>query len=140
MSSALDRLKNLTTNITSYERTRKENLEDLEILFYMLELDQKVTDFSDLFEFKAINLSAISLANENFGEVKEGKYAQLIAIKYDKEAKVKSKNISLRYFGRAEKVEEELKSQILAFVIRWRFEKSFMTLEHYNGVLRKLKT
>ena len=138
MSDALDRLKNLTNKISSYEMARKENLKILEELYNSLGIDKKVETFSDLFEFKAINLSGASLAKENLGEIKEGKYLQVLAILYDKSAVVKSKNISLAYFGRVENVKEELKNSVIEFIIRYRFEKSFMTLEHYNEILEDL--
>jgi hypothetical protein len=135
MSSALDRLKNLTSKISGYEMTRKENLKLLEELYKSLHVSQKIDDFSDLFHFKAINLSGVSLKDENLGEIKKGKYLQILAISYDKDALVKSKNISLAYFGRVENVDEKLKNEVVAFVLRWRFEKSFMTLEHYHNLL-----
>ena len=135
MSSALDRLKNLTSKISGYEMTRKENLKLLEELYKSLHVSDKVDDFSDLFLFKAINLSGVSLKSEELGVIKKGKYLQLLAISYDKDAKVKSKNISLAYFGRVENVDEKIKNDVVAFVLRWRFEKSFMTLEHYHNLL-----
>jgi hypothetical protein len=138
MSSALDRLKNLTSKISSYELSRKENLKILKDLFIKLHIDEKVDDFDLIFDFKALNLSGVSLAEEDLGAIKEGKYLQMIAIKYDNTQKVKSKNISLGYFGRVEKVEEKLKNDVVSFVLRWRFEKSFMTLEHYHNMLSKL--
>ncbi len=139
MSSALDRLKTLTNNISSYERARKDNLKILEKLFVETGVNEKVEEFSDLFEFKAINLSGASLLSENLGEIKEGKYLQILAIGYDKDAVVKSKNISLGYFGKAENVDVELKNKIVEFIIRFRFEKSFITLEHYYGMLQPFK-
>jgi len=139
MSSALDRLKNLTNKISSYEMARKENIKILQELYLELSLDKKVLKFSDLFEFKAINLSGASLVQETLGEIKEGKYLQVLAISYDKEAVVKSKNISLAYFGRVENVDVELKNKVVEFIIRYRFEKSFMTLEHYHDMLGSLK-
>lgn len=138
MSSALDRLKNLTAQISSYELERKNNLKSLEVLYGSLGIENKVAIFHDLFEFKAINLSGISLSDESLGLVKEGKYAQVIGILYDNTAKVKNKNISLGYFGRAEKVDEALKRDIIAFVLGWRFEKSFRTLEHYHNLMAQL--
>ena len=66
MSSALDRLKNLTNKISSYEMARKDNLKTLENLYNELELHHKVEKFSLLFEFKAINLSGASLLQESF--------------------------------------------------------------------------
>lgn len=139
MSSALDRLKDLTSKISSYKVARKNNLEILQKLFIELEMDKKVDSFSKLFDFKAINLSGASLASENLGEVKEGKYLQILAIYYDKQADKKSKNISLGYYGKAQKVDVELKNTIVEFIIRFRFEKSFITLEHYHEMLESLK-
>ncbi len=138
MSSALERLKELTSKISSYELARKENLRTLEALFNTLELGEKVGPFYDVFDFKAINLSGISLAEEDIGMIKEGKYLQIIGIKYDREAKVKNKNISLAYYGRVEKVDADLRNMIVKFIIAWRFEKSFRTLEHYYTMLDKL--
>ncbi|MBU0633155.1 hypothetical protein KKA17_10980 [bacterium] len=135
MSSALDRLKNLTSKISGYEVARKENLKFLQELFSTLHINEKIDNFSDIFEFKAINLSGVSLKSEEVGEIKERKYLQILAISYDKEAVVKSKNISLAYFGRVESVEKELKESVVEFVLRWRYEKSFMTLEHYHNML-----
>ncbi len=139
MSSALDRLKNLTAHISSYELERKSNLKTLEELYRKLRIEAKVERFEELFAFKAINLSGISLTEEDLGAIKEGKYAQIIAIIYDKEAKVKNKNVSLAYYGRAEKLSPEHKKEIIAFVLGWRFEKSFRTLEHYHNLLGSLK-
>jgi len=140
VSSPLDRLKNLTAQISSYELERKSNLKSLEELYRKLGIDTKVGAFDELFEFKAINLSGLSLADEDLGTIKEGKYAQIIAIIYDKEAKVKNKNISLAYYGRAEKLSPLLKRDIIAFVLGWRFEKSFRTLEHYHNLMATLKS
>lgn len=135
MSSALDRLKNLTNKISSYETARKENLKILKEVFKELEINKKVENFENLFDFKAVNLSGVSLHDKNLGEIKKGRYLQILAISYDKNATQKSKNISLAYFGRVENVEHELKNRVVEFVIRYRFEKSFMTLEHYHGML-----
>lgn len=139
MSLALERLKNLTNKISGYERARKDNLAVLQNLYDELGINQKVEDFSELFNFKAINLSGASLLNESLGEIKKGKYLQILAIGYDKDAVVKSKNISLGYFGKAENVDVDLKNKIVEFIIRFRFEKSFMTLEHYYVMLESFK-
>jgi hypothetical protein len=139
MSSALDRLKVLTTKMSGYETARKENLKILEELYSEIGIDKKVENFVELFEFKAINLSGASLLSESLGVIKEGKYLQILAIGYDKDAVVKSKNISLGYFGRAESVDVELKNKIVEFIIRYRFEKSFITLEHYYEMLENFK-
>ncbi|DAB27425.1 MAG: hypothetical protein A2513_07000 [Sulfurimonas sp. RIFOXYD12_FULL_33_39] len=139
MSLALERLKNLTNKISGYERARKDNLTLLQNLYDELGINQKVEEFSDIFNFKAINLSGASLLNESLGEIKKGKYLQILAIGYDKDAVVKSKNISLGYFGKAENVDVDLKNKIVEFIIRFRFEKSFMTLEHYYTMLESFK-
>lgn len=139
MSSALDRLKSITNKISSYERARKDNLTLLKNLYNELSINEKVEEFGDLFNFKAINLSGASLLSENLGEIKKGKYLQILAIGYDRDAVVKSKNISLGYFGKAENVDEEVKNKIVEFIIRFRFEKSFMTLEHYYTMLETFK-
>ncbi|MCK9454530.1 MAG: hypothetical protein WCY51_02295 [Sulfurimonas sp.] len=139
MSTALDRLKSITNKISSYERARKDNLLLLQNLYNELGINEKVDVFSDLFNFKAINLSGASLLSENLGEIKKDKYMQILAIGYDKEAVVKSKNISLGYFGKAQNVDEKLKNKIVEFIIRFRFEKSFMTLEHYYSMLESFK-
>lgn len=136
MSDALKRLKELTSKISSYELTRKENLKRLKALYDKLGLKKKTHDFRTIFEYKAINLSAVSLQKESFGELQEGKYLQILAItKVDG----KSKNISLAYFGRVENVEESLRSEVIEFVIRYRFEKSFLNLEHYHELLENFK-
>lgn len=139
MDSALDRLKNLTAKISSYELARKENMRVLEQLYTRLQINAKVPLFEELFAFKAINLSGISLSHDDLGTVKEGRYAQIIAITYDKASAVKNKNSSLGYFGRADKLDDAMKEAIVAFVLRWRFEKSFRTLEHYHTMLESLK-
>ncbi len=139
MSSALERLKNLTAKISSYELSRKENIKELEMLYEKLHVNEKVASFKDLFKFKAINLSGISLNSEDLGAIKEKKYVQIIAITYDKTSKVKNKNSSLGYFGRCEKLDTGLKNEIIAFILRWRFEKSFMTLEHYHTMINSLQ-
>jgi len=136
MSDALQRLKELTSKISSYELTRKENFKRLKELYKKLGLEKKIDNFKTIFEYKAINLSAISLQKESFGEIQEGKYLQILAItKVDG----KSKNISLAYFGRVENVDETLRNEIVEFVIRYRFEKSFLNLEHYHELLEHFK-
>ena len=139
MNTPLDRLKNLTSKISGYEVARKENLTILRTLYALLKIDDKVECFDDIFLFKAINLSGISLKEEEVGKAKEGKYLQILAILYDKEASIKSKNISLGYFGRVEAVEKKLRENIVEFVLRWRFEKSFKTLEHYHEMIKYIK-
>ena len=87
----------------------------LKDLFKELAIDKKVEKFEDLFDFKAVNLSGVSLSDENLGEIKKGRYLQILAISYDKNASQKSKNISLAYFGRVEHVESSLKNKVVEF-------------------------
>jgi len=137
VSTALDRLKNLTAKISSYEVARKENMAALESLYRSLGIEEKVPVFAELFDFKAMNLAGISLSDETLGMPHEGKYVQIIAITYERDAKVRNKNSSLAYFGRAEKLEPAQRDAIVAFILRWRFEKSFRTLEHYHTMLQR---
>jgi len=136
MSSALDRLKALTSKITSFEGSRKENLSKLKDLYLRLKIDDKISNFEDLFKYKAMNVTGLSLQSHDLGAIKENRYVQIICISYDKEAKgQKSKNSSLGYFGRSDLIDEAVKKDVVKFILCWRFEKSFMTLEHYNDMI-----
>ena len=143
MSDRLARLKALADEvsaISTYETERKRNFKRLRELFHALKLDEKVPRFDDLFRFKAINLSAISLSKESLGAAADGKYAQIIAITYvEEEGRKRAKNINLRYFGRADALEEGLKHDIVEFVLRWRLEKSFRGVDHYRELLKSLE-
>jgi len=123
------------------ESTRASNIHRVAQLYKKLSIDEKAPDFSNIFIYKAMNISGIGLKENDFGEIREGKYTQIIAITYepDKNGKKKAKNISLSYFGKAEKLEEPLKSEIMEFVLRWRYEKAFQNLEHYKDLLAKIK-
>ncbi len=137
MSSALDRLKALTSKISSFESSRQENMTRLKELYLQLKIDEKIPVFEDLFSYKAMNVTGISLQAEDLGHIKENRYVQIICISYDKAAKgQKSKNSSLGYFGRSDAIDDGLKNAIVKFILCWRFEKSFMTLEHYNGMIQ----
>ncbi len=136
MSSALDRLKQLTNKISSFEMARKENMQTLKELYTRLKIDEKIPHFESLFKYKAMNVTGLSLQVEDLGAIKENRYIQIICISYDKEAKSqKSKNSSLGYFGRSDSIDEGLKKAIVKFILAWRFEKSFMTLEHYHEMI-----
>jgi len=136
MSSALDRLKALTSKITSFEGSRKENMTRLKELYERLKIDAKIPNFEDLFEYKAMNVTGLSLQADDLGSIKENRYVQIICISYDKEAKgQKSKNSSLGYFGRSDLIEDGLKNDVVKFILCWRFEKSFITLEHYHDMI-----
>ena len=123
------------------EGTRVKNLYRIAELYQKLNIDEKAPDFDKIFIYKAMNISGIGLKEDDFGEIREGKYTQIIAITYepDKNGKKKAKNISLSYFGKAEKIEEVLKNEIIEFVLRWRYEKAFQNLEHYKELLNRVK-
>jgi hypothetical protein len=122
------------------EPTRAGNLEELAHLYLALNIPKKAPDVRDLFIYKAMNISGIGLKEEDFGEIREGKYVQVIAITYepDKNGKKKAKNISLGYFGKAETLDPVRKNQVIEFVLRWRYEKAFQNLEHYRLLLEKV--
>jgi hypothetical protein len=119
---------------------RKENISIVNNLYMKLDIYTKSPDFGEIFLYKAMNLSGIGLKEEDFGEVREGKYIQIIAITYepDKNGKKKAKNISLGYFGKAQTLDPELKNDIIEFVLRWRYEKAFQTLGHYKDLIARL--
>ncbi|WP_187648482.1 hypothetical protein [Nitrosophilus labii] len=137
MDSKIERLKRLTEKIVSYEILRKSNIEKLKKLYMELEIKEKVEDFEKLFDFKAMNLSGVSLSENELGKIKEGKYIQIIAIYKNDENKMK--NINLKYFGRAEKVDKKFLDKIVEFVIRWRLEKSFKNMEHYKNLIKLIE-
>ncbi len=124
----------------SSEPTRAGNLKELARLYLALNIAKKAPDIRDLFIYKAMNISGIGLKEEDFGEIREGKYVQVIAITYepDKNGKKKARNISLGYFGKAETLDTVRKNQVIEFVLRWRYEKAFQNLEHYRLLLEKV--
>ena len=132
--------KSAATN--SNEPVRSENIKRLKDLYNMLGIFEKSPDFDKIFIYKAMNLSGIGLKEEDFGEVREGKYIQIIAITYepDKNGKKKAKNISLGYFGKAEALQPDRKNNIIEFVLRWRYEKAFQNVEHYKDLIAKVKS
>ncbi len=116
------------------------NLNRMLELYEKLEIAKKAPDLDKLFMYKAMNISGVGLKEEDFGEIREGKYVQIIAITYepDKNGKKKAKNISLGYFGKAETLELSFKNEIIEFVLRWRYEKAFQNLKHYRVLLARL--
>jgi hypothetical protein len=121
---------------------RQENIRRVKELYEKLKIFEKAPDFDDIFIYKAMNLSGIGLKEEDFGEVREGKYIQIIAITYepDKNGKKKAKNVSLGYFGKAETLDPVLKNEIIEFVLRWRYEKAFQNVEHYKDLIARVET
>lgn len=124
------------------DNVREENTVRVKQLYEKLKIFEKSPDFDNIFIYKAMNLSGIGLKEEDFGEVRTGKYIQVIAITYepDKNGKKKAKNISLGYFGKAETLENELKNEIIEFVLRWRYEKAFQNVEHYKNLIARIET
>ena len=124
----------------NFEDIRSSNILRVKNLYEKLKIFEKSPDFSNIFIYKAMNLSGIGLKEEDFGEVREGKYIQIIAITYepDKNGKKKAKNISLGYFGKAETLDGTLKNEIIEFVLRWRYEKAFQNLEHYKDLIERV--
>lgn len=126
---------------SSSDSVRVENLVRMLELYSELNIAKKAPDLAKLFIYKAMNISGVGLKEEDFGEIREGKYVQIIAITYepDKNGKKKAKNISLGYFGKAETLQLEFKNKIIEFVLRWRYEKAFQNLKHYRVLLARLK-
>jgi len=126
---------------TGLEQVREENIQRVKVLYEKLKIFEKSPDFDDIFIYKAMNLSGIGLKEEDFGEVREGKYIQIIAITYepDKNGKKKAKNVSLGYFGKAETLDPTLKNEIIEFVLRWRYEKAFQNVEHYKDLIARIE-
>jgi hypothetical protein len=124
-----------------FEDIRSNNITRVKSLYEKLKIFEKSPDFGNIFIYKAMNLSGIGLKEDDFGEVREGKYIQIIAITYepDKNGKKKAKNISLGYFGKAETLDATLKNEIIEFVLRWRYEKAFQNVEHYKDLIERLE-
>ncbi len=135
MSDVLRRLQQLTDRVTSYEIRRRENLKRLKELFVLCALNEKYPTVEELFSFKAMNLMGISLKEENLGEIQKGRYVQVLTIASKKEDSKKSPNVSLGYFGKAELLDPVMKDRLVEFVLRWRFEKSFMNMHHYQQMI-----
>jgi hypothetical protein len=125
---------------SSSDEVRENNIVRVKQLYEKLKIFEKSPDFDQIFIYKAMNLSGIGLKEDDFGEVRDGKYIQIIAITYepDKNGKKKAKNISLGYFGKAESLDEVLKNEIIEFVLRWRYEKAFQNVEHYKDLIARV--
>ncbi len=137
--SSFERLKALTSQITTHETTRKENLRLLKELFTDLDIGKKHEDFETIFDYGAMNLTGISLQKHDLGQPRQKRYAQIIAIQSVDDRGIKrAKNSNLAYFGRAENLDTEKRAKIAGFVLRWRYEKSFHHLEHYSDLIKAL--
>lgn len=138
--SSFDKLRALTEQIATHEISRKQNLKRLRQLYILLQIDKKHPDFETIFDYKAMNLSGISLDKASLLEPKAKRYAQIIAIDYVDDRGVKrAKNSNLCYFGRAENLEVEKRREIVEYIFRWRYEKSFHNVEHYGSMIDALK-
>jgi len=138
ISKSTKNTKNKIQNIKN--PVREDNITRVKYLYEKLKIFEKSSDFNKIFMYKAMNLSGIGLKDEDFGQVREGKYIQIIAITYepDKNGKKKAKNISLGYFGKAETLNQRLKNEIIEFVLRWRYEKAFQNVAHYHDLIEKV--
>lgn len=140
----LDQLESKLETQNSADTTplllRENNLKKTFELYEILKLSTKHPDFSTIFHYTAMNLAGIGLKNENFGEIHEGKYVQIISIAYElnSDGKRITKNSSLGYYGKAEKLKDEDKSSIIEFVLRWRYEKTFQHSDEYQQLLERL--
>ena len=134
-------VKTVSKVAENYDNVREQNIVRVKELYEKLKIFEKSPDFDKVFMYKAMNLSGIGLKEDDFGEVREGKYIQVIAITYepDKHGKKKAKNISLGYFGKAETLENKLKNEIIEFVLRWRYEKAFQNVEHYKDLIARVE-
>ena len=137
ITKAVTKPKKKNENIAN--NVRIDNIARVKTLYEKLKIFEKSPDFDNIFIYKAMNLSGIGLKDEDFGQVREGKYIQIIAITYepDKNGKKKAKNISLGYFGKAETLDDRLKNEIVEFVLRWRYEKAFQNLVHYEDLIAR---
>jgi len=136
-SPLISRLHALTDELITYETSRQANLKRLDELLPVCVLDEKYRDVVTLLEFKAMNLMGISLSEEALGVIQEGRYIQLLVIAPKQMTDKKSTNISLGYFGKAETVLKEQVANLTEFVLRWRYEKSFLNLNHYKTLIDK---
>ena len=140
LSTLETKLEESKATQSSENNLREMNFQRISSLYQTLDLAKKHPDFNTIFNYKAMNLAGIGLKNEDFGEIREGKYVQIISIAYEINPSGKKvvKNASLGYFGKAEKLNEKDKSNIIEFVLRWRYEKTFQHSEHYQQLLSKL--
>ena len=138
--SSFQRLKELTSQIATHEVTRKQNLKRVKELYEHLDIGSKHTDFETLFEYKAMNLSGISLQKQTLLTPKEKRYVQIIAITYEDDRGIKrAKNKNLAYFGRGENLDLQKRKEIVEFIFRWRYEKSFHHVEYYGDMIKELE-
>ena len=137
----ISKKKNSEIKEIDCDNVRQENILRVKELYNKLKISEKAPDFDQVFIYKAMNISGIGLKEEDFAEVREGKYIQIIAITYEpyKNGKKKAKNISLGYFGKAETLDNTLKNEIIEFVLRWRYEKAFQNVEHYKDLINRVE-
>ncbi len=128
----IKRVEELLSSLKSTDTLRVKNKKRVCELFEELGLRKKIADCEELFTFVAINLMGISLQKGSIALAQPKRYAQIIGIKKSGNG---TKNVSLRYFGRAEYLNAELRKKIAEFVLRWRLEKSFLSVDHYKELI-----
>ena len=137
-SSLLLRLQELTDDIITYESSRIANIKRLEELFTLCILGDDFRSIHELFKFKAMNLMGITLTEDALGAIQKGRYIQLLVIAAKEKGEKKSTSISLGYFGKAESVDAQQVAHLTEFVLRWRYEKSFLNVNHYKELINQL--
>ncbi len=136
-ASLLLRLQELTDTLVTYESSRIANIKRLETLFPLCIKGDDFRTIHELFEFKAMNLMGITLSEDALGVIQEGRYVQLLVIAAKQKEDKKSTSISLGYFGKAESVDPQTVAHLTEFVLRWRYEKSFMNVNHYKELIEQ---
>lgn len=139
MTNVYERLNHLIDTMTSYEIDRKENKRKLSLLYSALRVDTKVESFETIFTFNAINLMGVSLQHDTLGMLHEKKYVQMLAIVPRTPHYRRNKNISLGYYGKAQTVDKKTLALIIEFVLRWRYEKTFLSLEQNKKLVEQFK-
>lgn len=137
--SSFEKLKALTDQLATQGVHKNQNLKRLKELFVRLDIGKKHEDFETIFDYKAMNLSGISLQSDTLLTPKDKRYVQIIAITYEDDRGIKrAKNKSLAYFGRAENLDIDMRKEIVEFIFRWRYEKSFHSVEYYEKMIKQL--
>lgn len=142
INTLLTQVEKKLETVAALEKTanlRKENIHKMKILYRVLKLDERHPVFDALFDFNAVNIAGIDLKDEDIGGMRDAKYVQITAIAYEISQTTKiTKNISLGYYGQSEALDHNTKENIVEFVLRWRYEKSFQHSDYYAQLLEKL--
>lgn len=119
---------------------RHDNKQRVKELYHKLNIFKKSPDFDQFYLYKAMNISGIGLKQNDFAQIREGKYIQIIASTYVpyKDGKKRVKHTSIGYFGKAKTLDRKLINEIVEFVLRWRYEKAFQNVEHYKNLIARI--